>query len=257
MEPNKNVCPKCGFENPSKNHYCSEELNTLMRKFKDDASDESKNRPQIKSTLKNIKTGQGNSYVFTIAISLIILSGLFLLISNLHWFTKANDPTSYELAPGNNDPMLIAKVRDIARNFICTCGSCQEETLAQCVCDHAAKVRKIIGSYIQNHKTKEEIVVMINNDFGGLIDKRSVEGDNFKLQKSTDHATYVDRTQIFSHFRCPCGKCNMDNLAECTCDHPRGAKEVKRFVDDKITEGRYSIIEIVDKVAQTYGSRKF
>ncbi len=69
--------------------------------------------------------------------------------------------------------------------------------------------------------------------------------------------TVFDRDEILSHFRCPCGQCGIDDLATCTCDHPRGAKEVKAFVDKKISEQQYTVAQLVDLVEKKYGGRKF
>lgn len=70
-------------------------------------------------------------------------------------------------------------------------------------------------------------------------------------------ATAFDRDEIFSHFRCPCGQCGIDDLAQCTCDHPRGAKEVKAFVDKKISEQQYTVAQLIDQLDKQYGGRRF
>jgi hypothetical protein len=70
-------------------------------------------------------------------------------------------------------------------------------------------------------------------------------------------ATAFDRDEIFSRFRCPCGQCGIDDLAKCTCDHPRGAKEVKAFVDQKISEQKYTVAQLIDQLDKQYGGRKF
>lgn len=70
-------------------------------------------------------------------------------------------------------------------------------------------------------------------------------------------ATAFDREEILSRFRCPCGQCGIDDLAQCTCDHPRGAKEVKAFVDRKISEQQYTVAQLVELVEKKYGGRKF
>lgn len=70
-------------------------------------------------------------------------------------------------------------------------------------------------------------------------------------------ATPADRAEIFSHFNCPCGQCGVDELKDCNCRHPRGATEVKAFVDKKIAEKRYTIAQLIEMTEQKYGRRKF
>lgn len=70
-------------------------------------------------------------------------------------------------------------------------------------------------------------------------------------------ATAFDREEVFSRFRCPCGQCGIDELKDCSCDHPRGAKEVKAFVDQKIAERKYTVAQLVDQLDERYGGKKF
>ena len=230
--------PQYGIENRSKRHPCLNKSND--------------SKPGHK------QADRRNLYIVGVVVTITFLCGLVLYISNLHLIDRSED-LSAPIAAGerSNDPMVEGNVLAIAQKFVCNCGSCGEESLDLCTCEHAAGVRQIIRGYIQNRKTNEEIIGTINNDFGGLKDEHPKQDQASSLRKPAKVAVLIDRVQIFSHFRCPCGRCGMDNLGDCSCDHPRGAKEVKTFVDKTITEGRYSVNEIVDKVAQTYGSKKF
>ena len=76
-------------------------------------------------------------------------------------------------------------------------------------------------------------------------------------EKSHVSATSDDRTDIMAQFVCNCGSCRViDDLRDCNCGHVGGAREVKRFIDDRIREGRYSATAIVELVASRYGGRK-
>jgi hypothetical protein len=68
--------------------------------------------------------------------------------------------------------------------------------------------------------------------------------------------TAFDREEIFSQFRCPCGQCKIEELKDCSCDHPRGAKEVKAFVDRKIAEKKYTVAQIIVQRDNQCGGRK-
>ena len=52
---------------------------------------------------------------------------------------------------------------------------------------------------------------------------------------------------IASRFMCPCGQCEL-NLADCTCNNPRGAVEIKTFIDSllKTATNREDIIKEVE-----------
>ncbi len=78
-----------------------------------------------------------------------------------------------------------------------------------------------------------------------------------KKNEGNKIATIIDSDEIYSQFRCPCGQCGMDELKDCTCKHPRGATEVKAFVQSKIAEGKYTVAQIMDEIEMKYGSRKF
>jgi hypothetical protein len=76
-------------------------------------------------------------------------------------------------------------------------------------------------------------------------------------EKSHVSATIDDRSDIMAQFVCNCGSCRViDDLRDCNCSHLGGAREVKRFIDERIQEGRYSATGIVELVASRYGGRK-
>ncbi|GEM_PF-684556 len=70
-------------------------------------------------------------------------------------------------------------------------------------------------------------------------------------------ATAADRLEIFAQFKCPCGQCGIDELKDCSCNHPRGAKEVKAFIDEKISTGKFTVAQLITEVEMRYGGRKF
>jgi len=63
----------------------------------------------------------------------------------------------------------------------------------------------------------------------------------------TQSAAVID---IAKDFMCPCGKCN-DALDVCSCDHPKGAYEVKGFIAQKLQEG-HEKPHIVELLHQQY-----
>jgi len=56
------------------------------------------------------------------------------------------------------------------------------------------------------------------------------------------------------NFKCACGGCGELPLAECTCDMPRGAREEKDYIRNKLQEG-LSVDQVVQLVQDVYGYR--
>jgi len=66
-------------------------------------------------------------------------------------------------------------------------------------------------------------------------------GGNDQLQQTKmspeQQALRADVIQVAEQFMCPCGDCN-DNLAACDCNAPKGATEVKRFIQNGLADGK-------------------
>lgn len=60
--------------------------------------------------------------------------------------------------------------------------------------------------------------------------------------------------QVASKFKCACGGCGELPLDECHCQMPRGAKEEKTFIRDKLALG-LTVAEVADLVETRYGLR--
>jgi cytochrome c-type biogenesis protein CcmH/NrfF len=59
---------------------------------------------------------------------------------------------------------------------------------------------------------------------------------------------------VSANFRCGCGGCGELFLIDCTCDMPRGAREEKDFIRNKLKEG-FSVEEVITLVEKKYGHR--
>lgn len=197
------------------------------------------------------------------------------------------------------DPKIEATVKEVASQFVCSCGTCGEEPLDVCSCNTAVQERQFIRNAVQSGQTVDQIVTAVNSTFGWMKPELVVKYDSLARRSGTEPlrgrlknpefqgkpspssklsvplqtgtsvfnlspiktddgkiATASDRVKIFSHFRCPCGQCGIDELKDCECDHPRGAKEVKAFADQKISERKYTIAQLIDQLNQQYGGRK-
>jgi len=59
---------------------------------------------------------------------------------------------------------------------------------------------------------------------------------------------------VAANFRCACGGCGELFLVDCTCDMPRGAKEEKDFIRNKLQQG-LTVDQVVDLLDQEYGHK--
>jgi cytochrome c-type biogenesis protein CcmH/NrfF len=182
----------------------------------------------------------------------------------------------------SGDPRVEAKVLEIASKFICSCGACGEKPLDTCACPKAAEERQFIRNSLQVGQTQEQVIAAVKATYGWMKPEFAAKDDSnaavaAKLKppviaKQTDAVltklaskvgsnarlvTVADRVEVFSHFKCPCGQCGVEELKDCGCSHPRGATEVKAFVDQKIAEGKYALSQVIDLVDKQYGGRKF
>lgn len=162
------------------------------------------------------------------------------------------------------DPNIEAQVFNIASNFVCGCGSCNEESLDICKCNYAVEERKLIRDYLELKKKPSDIIAAVVSRYGGLkpdIDITEFQNNDVTLipinsDKLSHTASYNDRTSIYSAFECPCGQCGIKELKDCNCNHKNGATEVKNFIDSKIATGEFSVSQIIDMVDQKYGGKK-
>ena len=59
---------------------------------------------------------------------------------------------------------------------------------------------------------------------------------------------------VAANFRCACGECGELFLVDCTCDMPRGAKEEKDFIRNKLRQG-LTVDQVIDLVDNEYGHK--
>lgn len=253
-------CNKCGFENSNNANFCENCGNKLNPAA---ISKKSKgNHQKNYNRYGNRKKGQTISIKSLWVVALAVIVGFFIysiLDTNSSRNFNAN-VSANNYTKGNS--VVEAKVFEIASNFVCSCGGCDEDSLELCDCNFAKGTKQFIRSMVQDSQDDLSIITAVNNKYGGLKTNASsastintpaliVPGDEI-----TNTATYADRTEIYSHFECPCGQCGMDELKDCTCEHPNGAVEVKSFIDSQIVLNQFSVDEIVSQVAQKYGGKK-
>jgi enamine deaminase RidA (YjgF/YER057c/UK114 family) len=59
---------------------------------------------------------------------------------------------------------------------------------------------------------------------------------------------------VAANFKCACGGCGELFLVDCTCDMPRGAKEEKDYISDRLRQG-LTVDQVIDLVEKEYGHK--
>lgn len=283
-------CPACEFRNKPDSTYCGAcgvEMRTGGNEHR------RKHGRHQEHSKKRERGDERRSRFRPIVVTMFVTGVVILLVLALDSRTRIQDegrPIPV-VESKSNDPALEAKVLDVAAKFICSCGTCGEQPLDVCACNTAVQERQYIRTSLQAGQSREQVAVAIRDKYGWekpefsakidslasksgskttstsivtkpgelrIPDRKGTGFSEFPLSESvqTTIATTVDRDKVFSNFKCPCGQCGIDELKDCGCSHPRGATEVKGFVDGKIRENRYTVAQLIDAVEKKYGNRK-
>lgn len=274
-------CFHCGFENERAARFCAN-CGIEMKRPHHQPSHKHHHEQQPKKKEKRFGT---RLKWHPALLGLLIIGGVTIFLA-LPYIRE--NPLGRKSQPAplieqrSGDPKLEARVLQIASKFICSCGTCGEQPLDVCTCERAVEERQFIRNYLQAGQTNEQIVAALNTTFGWIKPEFAARYDSLarmteqstkltvrkqsesdmlalasKISSTYKLATSLDRVEVFSRFKCPCGQCGIDELKDCNCNHPRGAQEVKRFVDDKIREGKYTVTQLINEVENKYGGRKF
>lgn len=278
--PRGKVCFSCGFNNPPESRFCARCGIDIKHHRAAKGHHGRDPQPQPKDRRKRDPVFRWHPAVVGLALLGVgILIAIVLQVTR-DWHTPPRQAPVIEAK--SQDPKLEAGVMSIAAKFICSCGSCGEKPLEICACERAIEERQFIRNALQAGQAADQIIAAVNATYGwmkpdssgrplsgmslptdlppatasySLLTARAVDTSG---RSGNDRiATPSDRDEIFSHFKCPCGQCGMDDLRVCTCQHPHGATEVKAFVDGIIAERKLSVGQVIKKVDQEYGSRKF
>lgn len=282
IKPDSNTCPICLSENDNNSKFCIQCGNTIQRRekqlnnpvVKQNHKKHSKKNTQNKFRTLYKKTGYTNDKslkMLWISVGVVIITVLSVTSLDLI-FHKYPEKIPVEVK--SNNPAIESKVTEIASKFICSCGTCNEKSLEICTCPTAIEERSIIRKALEQNKSNKEIIYLVANKYGWLktqfasqyeVDeskiwdpaKRQIQSAASDLViNSGKKAINIDKELIYSVFNCPCGQCVLDELKDCNCSHPNGAKEIKNFIGEKIAESKLTVNEIIDMVNKKYGGRK-
>jgi cytochrome c-type biogenesis protein CcmH/NrfF len=281
-------CPACGVENTAEAKFCAECGNLLSsgNRVKKERKNSSVVTSRGKTGQKKQKSQKGragrarrtqhqqhrqgwNPKV----IGLLALGVVLFVVYAAYINQKAAKISEPYVEQISANFALEAQVREVASKFVCACGSCPREPLESCSCPTARKERDFIRNALASGQSADQVITVLNNQFGGLKSAQSANRkDDLTLlpppvlsgntlggaESGRDGdvlASFVHRQQIIEQFSCPCGQCAIDKLKDCNCDHPRGAQEVKKYIDDQIAAGTYTVAQIIEKVDNQYGGR--
>lgn len=285
----KSICPSCGVQNLPSNNFCiscGEPLvdekpgyDRIALTQTDDHKKKNTNTknntiPQSQKSKRELANKTLGMRPLLIAIGVIAVS--LLAVVALNSLFKKDVDSQYPLETKSDNPLVEAEVYNIASKFVCSCGTCNEESLEVCKCGRAIEERQFIRDYVERNQKKGNTVYALASKYGFLksqfagefkqVDKSKIfetnqiiipdnnlENINIGLNKT---ASVSDRVTIFSAFRCNCGKCGIDELKDCDCSHPKGAQEVKKFIDEKISSNKYTVQDVIELVNSKYGGKK-
>ncbi|MGB9773043.1 MAG: zinc-ribbon domain-containing protein [Bacteroidota bacterium] len=272
------TCTLCGAVNPMDAHYCANCGSDLRAQAQRTKVDRWKKK-------KGQKVEPHKKW-YTDPFTIVLITAAVAVIGAIFYAQFRSKPQRQPVVveQKSSDPVLERKVTEIAAKFVCSCGRCNETSLDICTCPKAIEERQFIRSSLQQGIASADVVSYVNGTFGGLKPEFQTAIDRSGAKKSlpkslslptdlngrfgslasepnkedsTKIATVADRSEIFSHFKCPCGQCAIYALQDCNCTHPRGALEVKSFVDGKISENKFTIAQIISMVQEKYGGRIF
>lgn len=264
------ICQVCKYHNQTSAKYCENCGNLL------EDSTQHTNQHKVKKKKKkkraSAKEAQSakfgtlfNTKTLWIVVTIILCSFLIISIINSNASRNVNGDVKF-ISQKSANPLVEAKVFEIASKFVCGCGGCDEDPLEHCKCNYAVAQREFIRERLENSESEEEVFAAVVAKYGGLKDESNMgikaAARNLAIDvklgenKVNTMATYLDLAQIYNAFECPCGQCGIKELSDCTCNHARGAVEVKAFINDQIAKNEFTVQQVIDKVAQVYGGKK-
>ncbi len=148
-------CPACGAENSSDARFCSQCGEVISKRY------------QKKVSGQNSTAGIKNPEFIVLSVILVLF--LFMLMAN-----EFGSSSSQKVPPATQGTYVLEPaVAEIAHLFKCSCGSCDDPTLAHCQCPTAQEEHNAIRTLLRQGKTKSEIISYIKKKFDFYIGETS------------------------------------------------------------------------------------
>ncbi len=258
-------CGNCGSENNKESNYCDNCGSRLLKPGAGKAHHQNKsNQSRKNKRVRQRKLTFVDLWKENKAISVVGLLIIgFIIIQILPGEKTERSNRGFTADNRSLAGFAGSRLNDLASKFICSCGSCGEQPLEVCTCPTAKEERAFIQSMINNNSSDAEIIKTVNNKYGwikpqfrNLLNSGAASATANNAVNVNVQAGVKDRNYIISQFECPCGQCGIDELIECGCDHPNGAKEVKGFIDQQIAVQKFTVKQIINNVNSRYGGLK-
>lgn len=254
-------CAACGASNRKKVAFCTS-CGAALEKA------EPRRRPPNAR-----RSGNSNKAIVGLIVGAVVVGFVVMLVG------RGGSGQDAAVGPAFASPAFAAEVQEVAAQFWCGCGSCQEPELADCTCPTAVEEKQLIDRELRKGAPRSEVIRTVYRRYGKIKSQYAAlvreEGETVSTDESTavpeivaaddsveslpviedaqQVAVAADTLAIARRFTCACGQCGDMNLADCTCDHARGAREMKAFIAYKVSQKRHVVGEIVDAVAYEYG----
>lgn len=166
-------CSQCGHKNALDFQFCVECGARLPLPKTQSVSKRSKKKKQGNKTpaagLSVSASGTPYKLYFYLLVALVAVGGAYLIFSpGQKAVPDSATPKVNILDPTIKDPLMEAQILSIASKFRCGCGSCNELNLDTCGCDFARQEREFIRNALEKGNKPEEVVVLVNQAFGGI-----------------------------------------------------------------------------------------
>lgn len=276
-------CEECGYDNLPDGKYCAS-CGAELRRHQYGPPPWHGRHAQPRQQTKRERRVNTRLKWHPGLVGVVMVVGIVAVIFTVERFVvKKPSAPARTVETRSSDVTVEAQVQTIASKFICSCGTCGEEPLDKCTCKRAVDERQFIRNYLELGQKPEQVILALNTRYGWIKPQfASLAGDSAAMKtaavksnlarsrpevslppitfqepaRADPPAAAADRERIFSRFQCPCGQCQVDELRDCGCRHPRGAREVKAFVDARIGENKYTVAQVIEMVAAKYGGKK-
>jgi len=177
----KSICSLCGVHNLPSNNYCiscgeslvNEKPSNDRRTLTQTNYHNKKNVAYKKNTIHQSQKSKRELTNKTlgmkpllIGVSVIALTLLVVVVFDSSF--KKDVDSQYPIETKSTNPLVEAEVFNIASKFVCSCGSCNEESLEICKCERAIEERQFIRAFLEQNQKPDDIVIAVANKYGWM-----------------------------------------------------------------------------------------
>lgn len=158
INTDQNVCQYCGMENDETNKFCiscGKKLTAESESKKINNYQKSNYKKQLYSGSKSSKNKNRQTkdpitkYMQFVWVSVGLIIAAIIVTSALDIFQTQSGKTELPFEQKSSNPAVEAIVYEIASKFVCSCGTCNEESLEICSCGRAVEERQFIRNYLE------------------------------------------------------------------------------------------------------------